>query len=119
MRSDLAPEARVVLFFEPRSYYFSGIDTVPYHLADGSPLLVALHAAIQADAVPELFASLGATHVLLETRLKPFTTPQFTPEYTSETFAADVRGLERFLRHHATPETEQGSLELYRLKEAS
>jgi len=119
MRGELDGDARVVLFFEPRSYYFAGLDTVPYHLGNGSPLLVQLHEAAEADALPALFASLGATHLLLETRLQPITMPRFTRDYIRETFAADVRALKRFLASHATQTLEEGSLALYRLESES
>jgi hypothetical protein len=119
LQGELDPDARVVLFFEPRSHYFAGIDYVPYHLGDGSPLLIELHAAVEAETLPEFFASLGATHLLLETRLRPITMPSFTRDYTRETFTADARALERFLASRATRELEEGSLALYRLENGS
>ncbi len=119
LQGELDPDARVVLFFEPRSHYFAGIDYVPYHLGDGSPLLIELHAAVEAETLPEFFASLGATHLLLETRLRPITMPSFTRDYTRETFTADVRALERFLASRATRELEEGSLALYHLENES
>lgn len=116
LREMLESGDRLVVFFEPRGYFFRGLDYVPYHLGSGSPLLVALHAAAERDALPELFSALGASHVLLETQLRPVTTPRFTPDYSREDFVSDLRALERHLERRAFRVLEEGSIVVYRLR---
>lgn len=115
MRNELAPDARIAIFFEPRSFYFSGLDYIPYHLGDGSPLLVALHDARESRRLAEFFASLGATHLVLETQLRAITTPRFSENYTRASLIGDLEALERFLARRATRRFSEGSLVLYQL----
>lgn len=119
LRASLPPDHRLVSMLQPLAYPLEGLDYLPHHLGNGSPLLLALHAAREANTVAAWFAELGATHVLLETRPSTFMTPHPVPGYSPDDFAGDLRALEAFLAEHATLEFSEGSLVVYRLEPRS
>ncbi len=119
LRASLAPEDRVVMFFEPLARPMQGLDYVPHHLGNGSPLLVALHDAVAEQDVGGLFVTLGATHVLLETRPGVFATPQLSEGYTYADLTRDVRALGSFLEARGREVEREGTLVVYALEARS
>ncbi|MEE2679599.1 MAG: hypothetical protein VX546_13550 [Myxococcota bacterium] len=115
LRADLAPGDRVVILFEPRAWFFRGLDYIPYHLGDGSPLLVAIHAAGRTGIDP-LFAGLGATHVVVNTQLDGQVTPSFLPAYSRETFEADLATLNDFLTRRTDLVFSEGPIEVRQIR---
>ena len=114
LRADLAPHDRVVILFEPRAWFFRGLDYIPYHLGDGSPLLVAIHQAGR-QGIDTLFEELGATHVVVNTQLDAHTTPFFVPAYPQEAFEADLATLNDFLARRTDLVFRDGPIEARRL----
>ena len=117
LRAELTSGDRVVLLFEPRAWFFRGLDYVPYHLGDGSPLLVAIHRA-RREGLDALFRDLGATHFVVNTRLGPQTTPYFVPAYSHDSFETDLAVLNEFLGRRTEFLFREGSLEVRRLRTA-
>ena len=117
LRAGLGPGDRVVILFEPRAWFFRGLDYIPYHLGDGSPLLVAIHSAGE-HGLDALFRDLGATHLVVNTQLGPLTTPFFVPGYPRDAFEADLATLNAFLAQRTDLVFGEGGLEVRRIRAA-
>ncbi len=117
LREELVSGDRVVLLFEPRAWFFRGLDYIPYHLGDGSPLLVAIHAA-EKGGLEALFHDLGATHLVVNTRLGPRTTPFFVPAYPRDAFEADLAALNAFLEQRTDLLFREDAIEARRIRAA-
>ena len=65
IRKVLGPEDRIALFFDSRSFYYWGMDYVPYQPMEAPPLLHWLHARPSLNELHCGLQAMGVTHVLV------------------------------------------------------
>jgi hypothetical protein len=116
LREMLSPEDRLLLVLEPRGWYFRGLDYIPYHLADGSPVLLRIHEALARGALSDLWAELGVTHVLLNADMPARMPPMYVPGYGLAELTADLRALTDHLARRAEPVLVDEGVRVYRLR---
>ena len=108
LRATLPPDARLLLVLESRSFYFRGLDFVPYHVLEGSPVLRVVHDAPDPRALRCRLAALGITDVAVNLGEVRRFHPVPIPGYGAVEYAADLARLRRFLDEWAEPFARQG-----------
>jgi hypothetical protein len=109
LRRSLAPPARLLMVFEARSYLFHGLDHIPYHAYEGSPVLRMIHLAGDDLALRCRLAALGVTHLVVNTDHIP-RHPTFVEGYGPDSYAADVARLRAFATKWTTPLLSDGGV---------
>jgi hypothetical protein len=97
LRGALSASDRVLLLFEPRGYFFRGLDYIPAHSVDASPALQLVHQAPDPAALGERLRALGVTHVLLNANNLRRYRQSFVPGYGAADLEADLARLHGFL----------------------
>jgi len=97
LRATLGPDDRLALLAESRSYFFRGIDTVPYQPLEGPPLLQWIHARGDVEQLHCGLLELGVTHVLLNTRTLSVYQPQWVEGYGAQEYRADLQRISDLL----------------------
>ena len=110
LRESLPPGARVLLVLEPRSFYFRGLDLIPYHVLEGSPVLGLVHDAPDGHALRCRLDALGVTHVVVNLDEGRRFHPEPIPGYGAAEYSADLERLRRFLTDWAVPVTRHGGV---------
>jgi hypothetical protein len=100
LRGLLGPAERLLLVYEARGWFFRGLDYIPAHTPQGSPVDQVIHRAADAGALREALLGLGVTHVLVNTN-GPLRYPiYFVPGYSRQDFEDGVGKLHAFLERH-------------------
>ena len=116
LRETLPPDARLLLVLESRSFYFRGLDFIPYHVLEGSPVLHLVHQAADERDLRCRLAALGVTHVVVNLELARRFHPVPIPGYGAVEYTADLARLRRFLDAWAEPVARQGGVVAARLR---
>ena len=116
LRQSLPPDARVLLVLESRSFYFRGLDFIPYHPLEGSPVLDLVHDAADARALRCELAALGVTHVVVNLEQTRRFHPVPIAGYGAAEYTADLGRLRRFLDEWAEPMAREGGVVAARLR---
>jgi hypothetical protein len=95
---------------EPRSFFFRGLDLIPYHVLEGSPVLGLVHDAPDGHALRCRLAALGVTHVVVNLDEARRFHPVPIPGYGAAEYIADLDRLRRFLTEWAEPITSHGGV---------
>ncbi|HET8647261.1 MAG TPA: hypothetical protein VFO85_17320, partial [Vicinamibacteria bacterium] len=100
LRSVLGPGDRLLAVYEPRGFFFQGLD---YVFAHDFELMQLVHRAGDADTLAEELRRMGVTHVLVNTPnvARYRTVP--VPGYGERELAGDLATLETLLRRHSLP----------------
>jgi hypothetical protein len=96
LRATLGPGDRLLLVWENRAYYFRGLDYVPYHSKEGSPVLMLFHRAADLSDLHCQLAAMGISHVLINRNAR--TPPMEVAGYRAREFQQDELRIEAFLR---------------------
>jgi hypothetical protein len=102
LRRTLPPAAKVLMVLEARAYFYRGLDLIPYHAYEGSPVLRLIHANPDGAALRCRLAALQVSHLVLNTNHIP-RHPTFTSGYTSADYSTDLATLRTFLRQWSSP----------------
>ncbi|HEX6835051.1 MAG TPA: hypothetical protein VF334_00685, partial [Polyangia bacterium] len=116
LRESLEPGARLLLVLESRSFYFRGLDFIPYHVLEGSPVLRLVHLAADERDLRCRLAALGVTHVVVNLENARRFHPVPIPGYGAVEYTADLGRLRRFLEAWAEPAAHQGGVVAARLR---
>jgi len=116
LRATLPPDARLLLVLESRSFYFRGLDFIPYHVLEGSPILRLVHEAADERDLRCRLAALGVTHVVVNLELARRFHPVPIAGYGAVEYTADLARLRRFLDAWAEPVARQGGVVAARLR---
>ena len=119
LRQELGPQDRVLLMFEPRSFYFRGLDYVPYHTMEGPQLLQAIHDANRRNDLSGFFEGLGASHVLLNRNLLERFSAMQVPGYSPDELRSDLAALRRFLDTHTEPLLTERGIAVHRIRDGA
>lgn len=96
LRRALGPRDRLLLVAESRSFYFGGLDYIPYHVNEGAGVLQLIHRQADPESLHRTLRELGVTHVLVNLHQLRFFSPVFVPSYRAEDFKRDVALLSLF-----------------------
>jgi hypothetical protein len=97
LRADRRPGMRVLSLFESRTWHLRGVDSIPYHVNEGSPTLLALHRALASRSLCRWMADERVTHIVLDTATPRLTPPYFVKGYSEDDYDRDLYLLNRFL----------------------
>jgi len=106
---------RVVLCFESRGYYFKGLNYIPYHLHEGSPLLQMIHRQQSVKSLQCRLQQLGVTYLLINRKHARDFSPVFIPEYGPTDFSRDVDLLKNLATNESETVFSQGGIWVGRL----
>jgi hypothetical protein len=116
LRATLPPDARVLLVLESRSFYFRGLDFIPYHVLEGSPVVRMVHDAPDPHALRCRLAALDVSDVVVNLAEVRRFHPVPVPGYGAAEYAADLHRLRAFLDEWAQPFARQGGAVAARLR---
>ncbi len=116
LRATLGPGDRLLLVRESRAFYFRGLDYVPYHINEGSPVLMLVHRARDLSDLDCRLAAMGVTHVLLNRNVG--IPPMEVAGYGSREFQEDLQRIDAFLRERTRPVVDYRGVYVGRLTHA-
>lgn len=100
LRTMLGPGDRLLLVYEPRGFFFQGLDYVFAHYFE---LMRLVHRAGDAEALAAELRALGVTHVLVNTpNIARYRTVP-VPGYGEKELDGDLQVLSALLARHSTP----------------
>jgi hypothetical protein len=99
LRGLMKPQDRLLMVFEGRGFFFAGLDYIPHHSPQGSPVLQLIHETPEAELSARL-RQLGVTHILVNTGLAPQTVR--VEGYGQRELQSDLDKLSRFLTSSTT-----------------
>ncbi len=101
LRGLMGPNDRLLLIAESRGFRFHGLDYIPYHINEGSPVLQWIHRQADLDGLHCAIRDEGVSHVLINVdHLRRFP-PLFLPSYREEDFAGDLALVQAFAKTRA------------------
>lgn len=98
LRGGDATGVRVLCLMESRSWHLRGVDSIPYHVDQGSPALLAFHRARVAGRLCRWLEEQRVTHLVFNARTGA---PVFVPGYSREDYLDDLAALDAFLASSA------------------
>lgn len=101
IREEPGPKGRIALLFDSRSFYYRGLDYVPYQPMEAPPLLHWFHARPSVDELHCGLQAMGVTHVLVNSNLRHKSWPAWTEEYGPEDHWADLNRMQQLLTTRA------------------
>lgn len=97
LRAERKRPTRALVLFESRAWHLRGVDSIPYHVDEGSPTLLAVHRTLGARSLCRWLEEAVVTHIVVNT-VTPRTTLSFFVEgYTAEDYGRDLDLLNRFV----------------------
>jgi hypothetical protein len=117
LRRALGPNDRLLLWREPRGYYFRGLDYIPDHNNAGSPVIMLFHRAADPHSLHCSLAAMGVSHVLFNWNAAH--PPLFVEGYGPDDWSRDRQRVDAFVRDWTRPELEYGGLLIGRLRPAA
>jgi len=98
LRTLMGPRDRLLLFAESRGFHFRGLDYIPYHINEGSPVLQWIHRQSDLDAMHCALRAQAVTHLLINVEnLRQFP-PTFLPSYREEDYDRDLGLVQDFAK---------------------
>jgi hypothetical protein len=114
LRALRRPGIKVLCLFESRTWHLRGMDSISYHLNEGSPALLAVHRALASRSLCRWLSEKGVTHLVVNARAaKP---PTFVDGYSASDWSHDVDRLNRFLASSAELRDDVGGTLLFELR---
>ena len=97
LRAEPRRPIRALALFESRTWHLRGVDSIPYHVHEGSPTLLAVHRALGARSLCRWLNEARVTHIVANTSTPRVTRPFFVEGYTAQDYARDLELLNHFL----------------------
>jgi hypothetical protein len=113
LRGLLGPRDRLLLVYEPRGFFFQGLDYVYAHYFD---VMQQIHQAGDAEGVAILLRELGVTHVLVNANNVSRYGTVAVPGYGEEDLMRDLNALQRALERHSTPLLDERGVFVHRMR---
>jgi hypothetical protein len=114
LRALRRPGIKVLCLFESRTWQLRGMDSISYHLNEGSPVLLAVHRALASRGLCRWLSEEGVTHLVVNTRAAE--PPTFVDGYSRSDWSRDLDLLNRFLASSADLRDDVGGTLLFELR---
>lgn len=106
---------RVLALFESRTWHLRGVDSIPYHVNQGAPTLLAVHRALAERRLCRWLEEQRVTHVLLNAGTLRSSSPSFVEGYSRQDYESDLLALDAFLGSSAALLAREGDSYLLQL----
>jgi hypothetical protein len=115
LRADPRPDLRVLPLFESRLWHLRGVDSVPNQVNEASPVLLAVHRALDERRFCRWLAEQRVTHLVFDATSTRTYRPIFVDGYSAADYQDDVRRLGAFLTSSARMQARAAEASLWEL----